>query len=82
MRELLRGVVAFVAGDARQVLDLLRDALLLLEGERNRLDEVLELVDRLGDARHLDLASAVQQERHHHHRVHALLERLLVEEVG
>ena len=71
-----------LAGEAGERVDLLGDAPLLLERERDRGDDVAEGGLRGVGARDLRVEVLVEQEAHHHQRVVALLERLRVEEGG
>ena len=80
MHELLRAVVADVAGQLEQRVDLIAHAGLLLECHAHRGDPVVEpglLCVDVGDP---DLLVCVEQVLDHHHRVVALLHRLPVEE--
>ena len=74
------GVVALLAGERGQRVDLLADALLLRERERHRAHHVVEVDLRGGDAGDHGPLVGVDQVLDHHHRVVALFERLAVEE--
>src|SRR4051812_10188103 len=78
--ELLGQEVALLARDAGQLADLVGDAALLLERQRDGLDDVAERRARRGDAGDRGLDARVEEVADHHHRVVALLERLGVEE--
>ena len=82
MQELLADEVALVACGQRELLDLLRDALLLLERELDRSDDVGERRLRRLHGRDHDVLVCVEQVLHHHHRVVPLLDRLAVEVRG
>ena len=71
-----------LAGEAGERVDLLGDAALLLQRERDRGDDVVEGGLRGVGAGDLRVEVLVEQEAHHHQRVVALLERLRVEEGG
>ena len=82
LQELLARVVALTAGGRGQRVDLLGDPLLLLERQRDGLDDVAERRLWSGDSRHERLGVGVEQVLDHHHRVLALFQRLPVEEAG
>ena len=82
VQELLAHEVAFRPRELRQIGDLLGHALLLLEREPNRLDDVREVGLRRLDARDHDPLVGVEQVLDDHHRVVPLLDRLPVEVRG
>ena len=82
MQELLADEVALGTGELGEVGDLLGDALLLLERQPHRLDDVRELDLRLGDPRDRDALVGVEQVLDDHHRVISLLDRLTIEVRG
>ena len=79
MHELLRDEVPVLARNHRKLRDLRRDALLLIERERDRLDIIREDGLRGCNRRRLDVVARVEEVLHHHHRVVALFDRLAVE---
>ena len=72
----------FLAGGDRELLDLSRDALLLVERELHGCDDVGERDLRRLHGRHEDLLVGVEEVLHHHHGVVPLLDRLAVEVGG
>lgn len=79
MHELLGDEVAVLPCDQRESRDLRRDALLLVERERDGLDIVCEDGLRSCDRRGRHVVARVEKVLHHHHRVVSLLDRLPVE---
>ncbi len=82
MQELLADEVVLLAGERCERGDLLGDALLLLQRQRNRLPRVLERGLRRLDGRSHDVVVGVEQVLDDHHRVVPLLQRLPVEVRG
>ena len=79
MQELLADEVSLLARECCQRGDLLGDALLLLERERDRRTRVRERRLRRLDGRDLDRVIGVEQELDDHQRVVPLLDGLPVE---
>ena len=82
MHELLGDEVAVLPRGHGELGDLRRDALLLVERERDRSDVVGEGRLRRGDGRDHHVVVRVEEVLHHHHRVVSLLDRLPVEVRG
>ena len=79
MHELLCHEIAVLARNHRELGDLRRNALLLIECKRHRLDIVREGDLRSCNRRRYHVVPRVEQVLHHHHRVVPLFDRLAIE---
>ena len=82
VQELLADEVPLFPRELDERDDLIRDALLLVERERDRIPRTVEVGLRRLDAGNPNRQVGVEEELHHHHRVVPLLHRLAVEVPG
>src|SRR5205085_2768077 len=82
LHELLAHVVRLLPGSSGQLRDLLGDLLLLLQRDADRLDHVGEVAARIAEAGYAGTNARVEQVLDHDQGVTALLDRLVVEELG